>query len=382
MTWPPRVEEPVDPHIRAFLDDIADHPKDPGRRLIFADWLQEHHDPRAELLRLQAEQLKRDDRRKDVEERTKAWLAAHGREWLGELPPPSGGYSLCLQYDLLEVMGYLAPVFLEGPRLEGLRQALREGWVRSLRLTFWQHGQIVWAAHQGLLSGPTDLDWLGGSFTDDSLALLAARTQLQRVHIGGSRATVTDLGLAHLGGLVRLRELSLWSLGRLTGEGLAHLSGLKRLRQLSLYNCEHVGEMRVHLGLFPGLKELSLNKCGEVSDASLAHLAGRTGLRSLSLSDSQRLSDAGLAHLSGLPGLVDLSLANCPGISNAGLANLAGLQNLRRLNLYNCKQLTGAGIVHLHGLKALKFLNLRGCKLRPHETRALRKALPGCEVAR
>jgi uncharacterized protein (TIGR02996 family) len=39
---------------RAFLEDVLNHPHDETPVLIFADWLEEHHDPRADLIRLLA----------------------------------------------------------------------------------------------------------------------------------------------------------------------------------------------------------------------------------------------------------------------------------------------------------------------------------------
>jgi uncharacterized protein (TIGR02996 family) len=57
MTWPPSPNASVDPQVRAFLDAIADHPEDASVRLVFADWLEERGDPRAELMRLQAQLL-------------------------------------------------------------------------------------------------------------------------------------------------------------------------------------------------------------------------------------------------------------------------------------------------------------------------------------
>jgi uncharacterized protein (TIGR02996 family) len=37
----------------AFLAAIHDDPENDGTRLVFADWLEEHGDPRAEFIRVQ-----------------------------------------------------------------------------------------------------------------------------------------------------------------------------------------------------------------------------------------------------------------------------------------------------------------------------------------
>jgi len=44
-----------DPAHKAFIDAIAEDPDDDTARLVYADWLEERGDPRAEYLRLEAE---------------------------------------------------------------------------------------------------------------------------------------------------------------------------------------------------------------------------------------------------------------------------------------------------------------------------------------
>jgi uncharacterized protein (TIGR02996 family) len=46
---------------KAFMDEIAASPDDDAPRLVFADWLEERGDPRAELIRLQCEMPKLED---------------------------------------------------------------------------------------------------------------------------------------------------------------------------------------------------------------------------------------------------------------------------------------------------------------------------------
>jgi uncharacterized protein (TIGR02996 family) len=70
----------------ALLQAIADEPDDDGPRLIFADWLEERADPRAELIRVQCT-LERlgpaDPRRWRLEARARAILHEHEWMWLG-----------------------------------------------------------------------------------------------------------------------------------------------------------------------------------------------------------------------------------------------------------------------------------------------------------
>ena len=50
----------------AFLHDILAHPDDDAPRLIYADWLDEHNDPRGEFIRTQCAlaQLSEEDPRR------------------------------------------------------------------------------------------------------------------------------------------------------------------------------------------------------------------------------------------------------------------------------------------------------------------------------
>lgn len=53
---PPRFLKPMHPEQRALLDGILAHPEQDVRRLIYADWLQEHgQEDRAEFIRVQIE---------------------------------------------------------------------------------------------------------------------------------------------------------------------------------------------------------------------------------------------------------------------------------------------------------------------------------------
>jgi uncharacterized protein (TIGR02996 family) len=76
-------------HDEAFLEDILAHPGDDAPRLIYADWLEEHGDPRrAEFIRLQcdlARMAEGDPRRPVLQAREWDLLAAHGAAWAGPL---------------------------------------------------------------------------------------------------------------------------------------------------------------------------------------------------------------------------------------------------------------------------------------------------------
>src|SRR4051812_32083073 len=73
-------------HDEVFQRDIIENPDDDSRRLIYADWLEEHSQPeRAEFIRVQCElaSLPEDDylRWMELEARERALLAGHREEW-------------------------------------------------------------------------------------------------------------------------------------------------------------------------------------------------------------------------------------------------------------------------------------------------------------
>ena len=77
------------PERDALLRTIRERPDDDGPRLVYADWLEEHGDPRGEFIRIQCQLAKLppwDPRRRALEEREADLLAVHDYDWLGRPP--------------------------------------------------------------------------------------------------------------------------------------------------------------------------------------------------------------------------------------------------------------------------------------------------------
>src|SRR5262245_20631701 len=68
---------------QSFMKAILEAPEDDGIRLVFADWLEERGDPRAEFIRVQfAEEERPDyDTIQQLLTRDLQLVAAHGDEW-------------------------------------------------------------------------------------------------------------------------------------------------------------------------------------------------------------------------------------------------------------------------------------------------------------
>src|SRR5437588_3706822 len=72
------------PEEMAFRQAIIDNPDDDTRRLIFADWLEERGDPRAEFIRVQCELARLpddDERRWELEGREDELLNRYSGAW-------------------------------------------------------------------------------------------------------------------------------------------------------------------------------------------------------------------------------------------------------------------------------------------------------------
>jgi Leucine Rich repeat len=162
----------------------------------------------------------------------------------------------------------------------------------------------------------------------------------------------TDSQLANVGCLTGLSFLWLEQEKNVTNSGLAHLQGLVNLRQLYI--------RRAH-----------------VSDAELAHLNGLKKLSTLVL-DYTQISDAGLAHLSRLTNLSELYISGTH-VSDGGLAHLKGLTKLSRLDLSNT-QVSDAGLVQLNRLSNLSHLRLRFTQVTDAGIMELTRALPSLTI--
>jgi formylglycine-generating enzyme required for sulfatase activity len=145
------------------------------------------------------------------------------------------------------------------------------------------------------------------SFTDAEMTYLEGLTELQQLHLFGTK--ITDAGLEHLKGLTRLQQVDLRG-AKITGTGLEYLKGMTQLRNLDLSGSKVTDTGLEHLKGLPQLLVLNLN-CTEITDAGLENLKGLTTLKELKLWGT-KVTDTGLEHLRGLTYLHDLCLLDTP----------------------------------------------------------------------
>ena len=197
--------------------------------------------------------------------------------------------------------------------------------------------------HTLLLDSP----WCG----DGDLVFLQHLAGLKGLRLS-SNITITNTGLAYIGGLVELYELELpgTSIG---DEGLRHLTSLSNLRKLSLMYTRVSGEGLKHLRSLSNLESLALDLTNAFTDEGLKYLQDLSNLQSLFLSETG-ISDAGLKHLQSLSNLSLLSLRNTK-VSDNGLKYLQNLSKLEILDLRDT-HVSDEGLDHIkHALPNCKF---------------------------
>ncbi|GBF95996.1 hypothetical protein Rsub_08811 [Raphidocelis subcapitata] len=246
------------------------------------------------------------------------------------------------------------------------------------------------------------LDSVRSSLSPCSLHLVPGKfPALKSLDLTRLSRPVDDAALA--GALEGLRGLTALSLGgagcaELRAAGLAPIGGLTRLRLLSVQGCRKARwsvlsswhalrlESLTLVGLtatpadVSALADLLAAGCGEgltrlvlgdacslsfVPDAAIGAAlcaCSPRALRRLDLSGSLELTDAGLAPVSALTGLTELVLHNCMKLGDRAVAALSRLSSLRCLNLRGCSQLGDHHAAALFpALAGLEALSLQSC---------------------
>jgi uncharacterized protein (TIGR02996 family) len=140
-----------------FLEAILADPREDTPRLIYADWLEEHGDPRGEFIRIQcwlAAKAEGDPYRDELETRERRLLVEHEADWLGSL------HSLLKRWTFRR--GFLEELTLPaGLYLDHADALLR---IRTLRRI-----EVDLTEFQPL---PDILDWFPESVARENIALL------------------------------------------------------------------------------------------------------------------------------------------------------------------------------------------------------------------
>jgi uncharacterized protein (TIGR02996 family) len=344
---------PPRPEVLAFLQDIKQNPDDDTPRLILADWLEEHDDPRGEFLRVQCElarHLTKSNRQAALKARERELLTAFEREWLA---PLQEGYSAAQS----------EATFHRGLVQLRLRadDFLGQPWA----------GPGAWDATEG----PGWVERVGlWNLTQECLAALATAPVLARLTAlclrfsteGHFPAADILARSPHCSNLVALELLDFGiddtDLHRLTDSPY-----LLQLKRLGLIDNSVRGPAIPDLAKFTSLAalDLSRNQLGDAGVQALSKVAFGH-LHTLAL-DYNRVGDRGARALAASPACARLGTLSLTGnvITNDGIASLVVspvAANLRTLALsQNMIGAKGAdALVKSPHLKRLAVLDLQG----------------------
>jgi Leucine-rich repeat (LRR) protein len=193
----------------------------------------------------------------------------------------------------------------------------------------------------------------------EAYTALGKMTNLESlILMSDDKQKVTDVELASLKGLTKLRNLSL-PRAEITAAGLENLKGCTTLSSLNLAAAKLNDDALKAVGALPSLTSLLLSNT-PVTDAGLVHLAPLTKLNNLNLIGT-KITGSGLVHLKGATGLQALMLNDSP-LTDAGLPALEPLKGLTSLGLRNT-QITGKGLSVLKGHSKLFNLDVSGTQL-------------------
>lgn len=384
-----------------FLNQIRQHPDDVDLRLIFADWLEELGDERAELIRVQCEIARWEASRSvspgEPTERL-LQLKAHeeelARQWrqvcLEELSPLG-------VRDMRFVRGFIERIHLEGAEFLSRTKSIAD-WAPAIRGVLWQ--KLPRQSAQPLtrfLSSPvfssvTALNLMRNNIAGGGIGALANSPGLSGINslslrenpIGG-QGMQELMNSPHLSGLTRW-DLTDTQLSLVDARNLARAGSLNRLEEL-LLNHNEIGDAGLraiaNAERFKTLRKLALaeNQIAQEGLRALADSAYLTDLQVLDLSGNE-IGDMGLAFMataSNYARLTELNLAGC-GIKLAGLANLAQSAYMTRLTSldlsHNSLKQGLTALLESKWAANLKSLSLRHCDLDSQSVRPLLAHFP------
>jgi uncharacterized protein (TIGR02996 family) len=319
----------------AFLQAILQNPDDDQLRLIYADWLEERGDPRAEFIRVQYERPRVQANSReylDLVLRERQLLAIHETEWLEPLRELGSHWEF--RHGFVEKGEMTARQFLE--RAESLYQLAP---LRSIRFT-------------DITELPTNEAGQRVFRTSDpapclmpALAKCLWLSRLRAIEVRGGDLSDSDVRCLaespHLRSLQKL-DLSTNGLGPASARALAAAPSLPSLTRLNLgYN--PIGDLGLQAlaasSRLPSLRHLIVHHC-DITTTGIRTLAASALMRQLETLelDANAIENSGarlLATSARTSALTSLSLGET-GINTIGVEALAAsphLHKLKRLNL-------------------------------------------------
>ena len=360
-----------------FLSRVREEPDNDGPRLIFADWLDEHGDPRGDFIRVQCAlaRLSADDpRRTELQDREQNLLETHRSAWSARLQGLASDWTY--RRGLLDAVSVDATTFLE----RGI-ELFRLGPIRRVR--FFEAGKCFPdLVESPLLGRIPEIDLVGNYLGNGGINLIARARQLNRLevlHLGFN--DLTDQGLRTLASiphLANLRDLYIDDSKHLGTPGIRALADSPYLHNLRLLDLsgnsltEPALKVLINSDSLRRLDNLLLpgNQFGDGGVQSLVHsdLFQRILRRAPALDLSRNnIGPVGARALAESPFVAPLESLNLSinVIGDAGLASLAQSEHLRQLKQLhlNENRISDAGVLALARsrlLESLAYLDLTG----------------------
>ncbi len=379
-----------------FLNQIRLNPDKDEIRLVFADWLEELGDERAELIRVQCEcarfESEPNGKSREPTERQRQ-LKAHEEELAGLWRKSSLAELSSLGVrDVRFVRGFIERIHLEGAEFLQRTKTLAD-WAPAIRGVLWQKLPRQSALPvQRFLSSPlfssvTTLNLMRNNLGVGGMEALAQSPGLARIaSLSLSENPVGGQGMQELMNSPHLIELARWDLtdtqlSLVDGRNLARACSLRRLEEL-LLNHNHIGDAGLraiaNTDRLKTLRKLAVaeNQIAQEGLRALADSAYLTDLQVLDLSGNE-IGDSGLSFMataSNFARLLELNLAGS-GIKATGLAKLAESPYMRKLTTldlsHNPLRQGLPALWESRLMENLTTLNLRHCDLDTQSMRPL-----------
>ena len=301
-----------DPAEQPFLDEILANPADVTPRLIFADWLEERDDPRAEFIRVQcelAELTAEDERRPAVRKRESELLGTNNAIPHTDLPPSV--WSRRYQRGFVERVAMSVSDFVADRKRLFAAAPIRHLHLRQ------GAGRMRELGECRELQNVTELELGGCEIGDGDLVGLCSSpflSSLEFLNVANNQLTDTAVS------------------------ALADSSRLPRLSRLDLSGNREIGNRGLRaLGrsaTITRLRQLCMNECGFDDDAFLDFIQSTNSLSIEVLTlVGNALSDAAMVGIATSPTLRNLKyLATSSSIDatrSAGISALANSENCR-----------------------------------------------------
>jgi uncharacterized protein (TIGR02996 family) len=305
---------------------IVDNPDDVATRLVLADRLLEREDPRGEMIRLDLEARKLDEKdpgRREIEQQIAVLAKANRARIAGEVSEVASEYEIGVGF--VERVTMAAGTFKKhGERL------FRAQPIRALRLKPWNDeavATLVKCPHLALVR-ELSLESVGIGFERVVSIAPLAKLQLDRLEHLQLRCTITT----GPDGEKFFRELVAPKLRSITvGAGFLGAGALRGLA-VNKQLCSQLEDIHMHM-LTTSCQDTRIeSKANAIADEALGKIA-LPKLRSLSLSDVWFATDERIAKLvKRLPALTTLE------VDSSGAKTVAALTSSRRVKAIDVRE--------------------------------------------